>query len=91
MEMMETEVPAHDRVVDERGSRCPKPIISLARMAAADPAARILLLADDAAADTDVPAWCGFRSRTLSWVGPAPDGHGRAYLVVPVDPEPAQS
>lgn len=89
--MSGTEVPAYDRLVDERGSRCPKPIISLARMASVHPDARILLLADDAAADTDVPAWCGFRSRTVAWVGPAPDGRGRGYLVVPLDAEPADS
>ena len=85
--MGENGIPAYDRVVDERGSRCPKPIISLARMASVHPDARILLLADDAAADTDVPAWCGFKNHTLDWVGPAPDGRGRGYLVVPVAAE----
>lgn len=81
-------LPAHDRLVDERGSRCPKPVISLARIVNALPDARVLLLADDAAAETDVPAWCALRGRTLAWVGPVPDGRGRGYLVVPPE-EPA--
>jgi TusA-related sulfurtransferase len=77
--------PPYDRVLDERGRRCPMPVIALARMTTALPAARLLLLSDDAAAETDVPAWCGLRGRTLAWVGDAPDGRGRAYLVVPLE------
>ena len=75
--------PAYDVVLDERGRLCPLPVIALARAAAADPAARVLLLADDPAAETDVPAWCAMRDRTLAWAGDAPDGRGRAYVVVP--------
>ena len=45
------EVPAHDAVLDERGHVCPLPVIALARAAAADPAGRVLLLADDPAAE----------------------------------------
>jgi len=78
-----TEVPAYDRVVDERGKRCPAPVISLARRVSVEPEARLLLLSDDAAAETDIPAWCALRGRTLAWVGPAPDGAGRGYLVIP--------
>jgi TusA-related sulfurtransferase len=70
-------------VLDERGRLCPLPVIALARAAAADPAARVLLLADDPAAETDVPAWCTMRHRTLMWAGDAPDGRGRAYVVGP--------
>jgi len=74
--------PAHDLLLDERGRLCPIPVIALARAVAADPSpARVLLLADDPAAETDVPAWCAMRGRHLAWTGPAPDGHGRAYLV----------
>ena len=53
--------------------------------AAADPTprARVLLLADDPAAETDVPAWCALRGRVLAWTGDAPDGRGRAYVVSP--------
>ena len=76
-------VPAYDRVVDERGKRCPMPIITLARMATAWPHARLLLLSDDDAAISDVPAWCSMRGRVLEWTGDAPDGAGHAFLVVP--------
>jgi len=76
-------VPAHDLVLDERGRRCPIPIIALARAVSVEaPPARVLLLADDPAAETDVPAWCSMRGRTLAWTGAAADGRGRAYLVV---------
>jgi len=81
--------PAYDRLLDERGQRCPMPVIALARMTNALPEARLLLLSDDAAAETDVPAWCRLRHRTLVWVGDAPDGRGRAYLVAPPDPSAA--
>jgi TusA-related sulfurtransferase len=74
--------PPHDRVLDERGTVCPLPVIALARASADDPAARLLLLADDPAAEYDVPAWCGLRGRVLAWVGDPPDGRGRAYLVM---------
>ena len=78
-----TGVPGHDVLLDERGRLCPLPVIALARAAVADPEARILLLADDVAAETDVPAWCSLRGRVLAWAGDAPDGRGRAYLVTP--------
>jgi TusA-related sulfurtransferase len=77
-------VPEHDVVLDERGRLCPLPVIALGRAVThGDPQARVLLLADDPAAETDVPAWCSMRGRTLAWTGSAPDGVGRAYLVVP--------
>jgi TusA-related sulfurtransferase len=81
-------MPAYDVVLDERGRLCPLPVIALARAAADDPAARVLLLADDPAAETDVPAWCALRHRTLAWAGEAPDGRGRAYVVTPSPTEP---
>ena len=78
------DVPDYDVLLDERGSRCPVPVIALAREVKADPARRLLLLSDDPAADTDIPAWCSLRRRRLAWTGPAPDGGGgHAYLVVP--------
>ena len=84
-----SEVPPYDRVVDERGKRCPIPIITLARMVTAWPRARLLLLADDEAAISDVPAWCSLRGRSLEWTGPAPDGTGHAFLVAPGPDEDA--
>lgn len=46
-------------VLDERGRTCPHPVIALGRASkAAPPGSRIDLLADDPAAESDVPAWC---------------------------------
>ena len=66
------------------------PVITLARQVSVEPDARLLLLADDPAAETDIPAWCALRGRTLAWVGPAPDGVGRGYLVIPPEQDPPE-
>ena len=54
-------------VVDARGTRCPVPVIRLAR-AARDlaPGSSLLLLADDVAAESDVPAWARMKGHTVS-------------------------
>jgi tRNA 2-thiouridine synthesizing protein A len=88
-QMADDGVPAYDKVVDERGKRCPVPIITLARSVTAWPQARLLLLADDAAAVSDVPAWCALRGRVLEWTGTAPDGAGHAFLIAPPADEAA--
>ena len=76
--------PDYDLLLDERGALCPVPVIALAREVKADPSRRLLLLSDDPAADTDIPAWCSLRGRVLEWSGAAPDGGpGHAFLVVP--------
>ena len=73
--------PAYDVLLDERGSLCPLPVIALARaFAAARPPARVLVLADDPAAATDIPAWCAMRQHTLAWTGRSPEGTP-AFLV----------
>ncbi|MDQ1689434.1 MAG: tRNA 2-thiouridine synthesizing protein [Frankiaceae bacterium] len=53
-------------VLDERGRRCPLPVIALAR-AIKDVAVggEVTLLADDPAAAHDVPAWCRMRGQHL--------------------------
>ncbi len=52
--------------VDARGTRCPYPVIALARAAAdAAPGTVIEVLADDPVALTDVPAWCRMRDAVL--------------------------
>ena len=44
--------------LDARGLKCPLPVIRLARIArAADPGTVLLALADDPAAEADIPAW----------------------------------
>ena len=49
--------------IDSLGRKCPIPIIMLAaRMVEVPVGAVIAVLADDPAAYTDVPAWCGLKS-----------------------------
>lgn len=75
------ELPAYDVLLDQRGALCPLPVIALARAFAAEPVPdRVLLLADDPAATTDIPAWCSLRRRALLWTGVAADGTP-AFLV----------
>jgi tRNA 2-thiouridine synthesizing protein A len=53
-------------VVDARGTRCPVPVIRVARVARDLPAgARVVLLADDVAARSDVPAWGRMRGHAV--------------------------
>lgn len=49
-------------VVDALGTRCPLPVIELARrIGDVEPGQVVALLADDPAARLDVPAWCAMR------------------------------
>ena len=49
--------------IDALGRKCPIPIIMLAEQIRDVPlGALIAVLADDPAARTDVPAWCGMKS-----------------------------
>lgn len=66
-------------VIDARGTLCPQPVIDLARWWRAHPASgEVRLLADDAAARVDVPAWCRMTGRELRAVRELPEG-GTAY------------
>ncbi len=54
-------------VVDARGSRCPVPVIRLARAARGlSPGTTVVLLADDVAAWSDVPAWARMKGHTVT-------------------------
>ena len=54
-------------VVDARGTRCPVPVIRLARAARGLPeGATVVLLADDVAAWSDVPAWARMKGHTVT-------------------------
>ena len=56
--------PAPVLTVDALGRKCPIPIIMLAeRIRDVPVGAVIAVLADDPAARTDVPAWCGMKSQ----------------------------
>jgi len=69
--------------LDERGRRCPLPVLALARACAQLPAgATIAVLSDDPAAQHDIPAWCRLKGAQFLGEQPAPDGGaGSLYLV----------
>jgi tRNA 2-thiouridine synthesizing protein A len=49
--------------IDALGRKCPMPIIMLARQIGQVPVGGLVeVLADDPAAKSDVPAWCGLKS-----------------------------
>lgn len=74
------EWPARDLWIDERGTRCPVPVISLARAArVAVTGDVIVVLADDPAAANDIPAWC--RLTGNEFISATPDTPGAAYAV----------
>ena len=77
-----------DLWIDERGRRCPIPVISLARAYArwqtetigADQLVGVL--ADDPAAEYDIPAWCRLKGAQFEGsVSPTDGGPGTGYLV----------
>lgn len=69
-----------DLVLDCLGMLCPQPIIELGRAyGRVGRGGLIALLADDAAADADVPAWCRLRGQELVSVEPVEKG--TRYLV----------
>lgn len=77
-------VPEADAVVDALGRRCPVPVIELARHLRDVPVGGVLaVLADDAAARLDVPAWCRMREQDYVGERHLTDGPGNAvaYLV----------
>ena len=80
---MSEEVAATDRPhadVDARGLRCPLPVIRLARLAAAlPPGRRVLVWATDPAAVADIPAWCRMRGHAVTVTY---EGEHTAYAVV---------
>jgi cysteine desulfurase len=67
-------------VVDARGRRCPVPVIQLAQAVGSVQVGELVaLLADDAAARLDIPAWCGMRDQ--EYLGEEPADVGSTYLV----------
>lgn len=52
--------------LDARGQRCPLPVIALARAIREVPiGTELMVLADDPAAEHDIPAWCRMRGHLL--------------------------
>ncbi len=69
-----------DVVLDALGSRCPIPVIELAKViAGCRSGGTVTVLSDDEAARLDIPAWCEMRGQ--EYVGEREAAHGRAYVV----------
>ncbi|MYS40489.1 aminotransferase class V-fold PLP-dependent enzyme, partial [Streptomyces sp. SID5998] len=67
-------------VLDALGKRCPIPVIELAKVIGDVPVGgTVRVLADDAAARLDIPAWCEMRGQEYAGEEPAPEG--AAYVV----------
>jgi tRNA 2-thiouridine synthesizing protein A len=61
--------------IDALGRKCPIPIIMLAEQIRDVPVGQIIaVLADDPAAYTDVPAWCGMKSHEFVFRSELPSG-----------------
>ncbi|MFE1552339.1 cysteine desulfurase/sulfurtransferase TusA family protein [Streptomyces sp. NPDC058718] len=68
-------------VVDALGRRCPIPVIELAKVIGDVPVGgTVTVLADDAAARLDIPAWCEMRGQ--EYVGEEPSERGGVAYVV---------
>ncbi|EAP98786.1 hypothetical protein JNB_01420 [Janibacter sp. HTCC2649] len=66
--------------LDARGLKCPMPVIKLARLARELPSGTTLLaLADDPAAEADIPAWARMRGHSVTLER---EGEHTAYTVV---------
>ena len=67
--------------LDCRGMRCPLPVIRLAKAIGDIEVGQVVAVAaEDAAARSDVPAWCRMRKHEYIGEDTAPDGTPR-YLV----------
>jgi len=70
-----------DLELDCRGMRCPLPVIRLAKTIGDVEVGQVVAVAaEDAAARSDVPAWCRMRKHEYVGEDTAPDGTPR-YLV----------
>jgi len=73
--------PAPALTIDALGRKCPIPIIMLAERIREVPIGHVVaVLADDPAAESDVPAWCMLKSQEFITVTDLP-GAGWAFLV----------
>jgi tRNA 2-thiouridine synthesizing protein A len=66
--------------IDALGLKCPIPIIMLAERIREVPIGELIaVLADDPAAETDVPAWCMMKSQ--EYVATTELGRGWAFII----------
>jgi tRNA 2-thiouridine synthesizing protein A len=68
--------------IDALGRKCPIPIIMLAERIGEVRVGQVVeVLADDPAAKTDIPAWCGLKSHEFAGSADLDDGAGWAMRV----------
>lgn len=68
--------------INALGEKCPRPIIMLAaRLSEVRIGSLIMVLADDPAAKTDIPAWCGFKSQEFVSAADLAGTPGWAFLI----------
>jgi tRNA 2-thiouridine synthesizing protein A len=68
--------------IDALGKKCPLPIIMLAERIGDVPIGTLVeVLADDPAAKTDVPAWCGLKSHEFVGAADLTPASGWAFRV----------
>jgi tRNA 2-thiouridine synthesizing protein A len=72
-----------DTWLDERGRRCPLPVLALMRAVQShDPGVVVAVISDDPAAEHDIPAWCRLKGATLiERIAPPDGGAGSAFVV----------
>lgn len=76
-----TDVPRPDVRLNERGHRCPMPVIAVARAAKESAAGTVIAVAcTDPGAASDIPAWCEMRG--VDFLGSLTEADGAVtYLV----------
>ena len=69
--------------LDERGRRCPLPVVALMRATGThQPGHVVAVISDDPAAEHDIPAWCRLKGADfIGQVDPPDGGAGRAFVV----------
>jgi len=73
--------PAAALTIDALGRKCPIPVIMLAERIREVPVGQVVaVLADDPAAQSDIPAWCMLKSQEFVMATDLPD-RGWAFLV----------
>jgi tRNA 2-thiouridine synthesizing protein A len=76
-----SDLPRPDVRLNERGHRCPMPVVSVARAAKqAEPGTVIAVACTDPGAASDIPAWCEMRG--VDFLGSQTEADGAVtYLV----------
>jgi len=76
-----SELPRPDVRLNERGHRCPMPVVAVARAAKQAASGTVIAVAcTDPGAASDIPAWCDMRG--VDFLGSTPEADGAVtYLV----------